>query len=76
LEKKRVEHILPRSGVVREGRREVAQTMYTHVRKCENDKITDFTYVALSLHLMTACMQMNLCPCFSYLRILFLSKYL
>jgi hypothetical protein len=41
LEKKRAEPVLPRSGRGGVGRREVAQTMYTYVSKCKNDKIKE-----------------------------------
>jgi hypothetical protein len=34
LENKRVEQVLPGSGCG-----EMAQIMYTHVRKCKNDKV-------------------------------------
>jgi hypothetical protein len=40
LENKRVEQVLPRKGG--DGMSgEVAQTMYTHVSKCKNDKIKE-----------------------------------
>jgi hypothetical protein len=35
----RAEQVFPESGWV--GRREVTQTMYTHVSKCKNDKIKE-----------------------------------
>jgi hypothetical protein len=37
LENKGAEQVLPRNGG--EGRGEVAQTMYTHMSKCKNNKI-------------------------------------
>jgi hypothetical protein len=39
LENKRVEQVLPEAGVVGLLRGKVAQIIYNHVSKCENDEI-------------------------------------